>query len=455
MSIPPTAPPPKLFRPLPTDQPEETAAFYAANAPLAHRLLTLLASVAIPVCILLMAANAYLYRSEPWVGNIVTFNVINLLAFIGLWLGLRWNWPLIPLFTTIFFTTLLATAGIAYLLQDLLAYVILVILLNSFMPILPWSPPLVRFYMAAGGGIFLLLNAFSNLVGSSADLQIFLVIMVIGSFVITSATHSNILRQRWQSFEAQQRITTLNDVLSQRTAELEQANHELTLRNEDLDSFARTVAHDLKTPLGVINGYAAILQEMLEDDPLDKDEMEELLGRIERTSLNATEIVQTLLLLARVRREAIQRQPVAMGEVVVLARERLAMLAAELNADIIAPPVWPTAVGYAPWLVEVWANYLSNALKYGGRPCVVTLGFDEAEEGMIRFWVRDNGRGLTTAEQAQLFTEFNRLGEQKVEGHGLGLTIVTGILEKLHGRAGVESTPGAGSCFYFMLPRTG
>jgi signal transduction histidine kinase len=453
--MPPPAPSPQLFRPLPTDQPEETAAFYAANAPLAQRLLTLLASVAIPVCILLMAANTILYRTEPWLGGITAFNVINLLAFTGLWLGLRWDWPIIPLFTTTFFATLMATAGIAYLLQDLLAYVILVILLNSYMPILPWSPRLVNFYMAAGGGIFILLNAFSNLVGSSADLQIFLIIMVIGSFVITAATHSNILRQRWQSFVAQQRISALNEALSQRTADLEQANHELTLRNEDLDAFARTVAHDLKTPLGAINGYAAILQEMLEDEPLDKEEMEELLGRIERTSLNATEIVQALLLLARVRRQAIQLEPVAMGEVVALARERLALLAAELKADIIAPAVWPTAVGYAPWLVEVWANYLSNALKYGGRPCVVTLGFDELEEGLVRFWVRDNGRGLTPAEQAQLFTEFNRLGEQKVEGHGLGLTIVTGILEKLHGRVGVESTPGAGSCFYFFLPRAG
>ncbi|MCA9980866.1 MAG: ATP-binding protein, partial [Anaerolineales bacterium] len=143
-----------------------------------------------------------------------------------------------------------------------------------------------------------------------------------------------------------------------------------------------------------------------------------------------------------------------MDVVVTVAMERVAKLMEEVEAQVVIPSTWPTAVGYAPWLVEVWVNYLTNAIKYGGRPCLITLGYDEPKDGQIRFWVEDNGRGLTTTQQAQLFTEFNRLGaeQQHVEGHGLGLTIVARIMDKLHGSAGAESEFGTGSRFYFCLP---
>jgi signal transduction histidine kinase len=98
---------------------------------------------------------------------------------------------------------------------------------------------------------------------------------------------------------------------------------------------------------------------------------------------------------------------------------------------------------------------MSNAIKYGGQPPRVELGADVASDGMIRFWVRDNGDGLTKAEQSRLFVPFTRLSQASVEGHGLGLSIVQRIVEKLGGAVGVESegAPGRGSVFYFTLPR--
>jgi signal transduction histidine kinase len=71
---------------------------------------------------------------------------------------------------------------------------------------------------------------------------------------------------------------------------------------------------------------------------------------------------------------------------------------------------------------------------------------------MIRFWVQDDGPGLTPEAQAGLFAEFSRLGEVQVKGHGLGLSIVRRIVEKLNGQVGVESTVGQGSKFSFTLP---
>jgi signal transduction histidine kinase len=70
----------------------------------------------------------------------------------------------------------------------------------------------------------------------------------------------------------------------------------------------------------------------------------------------------------------------------------------------------------------------------------------------VRFWVRDNGPGLSPEAQARLFTPFTRLDQARLQGYGLGLSIVRRIVEKLGGQVGVESQVGAGSTFWFTLP---
>jgi signal transduction histidine kinase len=117
------------------------------------------------------------------------------------------------------------------------------------------------------------------------------------------------------------------------------------------------------------------------------------------------------------------------------------------------PDAWPVAFGHGPWIEEVWANYLSNAMKYGGKPPRLELGAETIGDN-VRFWVADNGPGLTPEQQARLFTPFTRLHQVRATGQGLGLSIVRRIMEKLGGRAWVESRPGEGSTFYFTLPKT-
>jgi signal transduction histidine kinase len=88
----------------------------------------------------------------------------------------------------------------------------------------------------------------------------------------------------------------------------------------------------------------------------------------------------------------------------------------------------------------------------------VVLGYEEAApvgadgRRVIRFWVRDNGPGLTEAAQAHLFAPFTRLDQARAEGHGLGLSIVRRIVDKLGGDVGVDSQVGQGSTFSFTLP---
>ena len=70
----------------------------------------------------------------------------------------------------------------------------------------------------------------------------------------------------------------------------------------------------------------------------------------------------------------------------------------------------------------------------------------------MRFWVRDNGAGLTPEQQASLFTPFSQLAQVRAKGHGLGLSIVQRIVARLNGQVGVDSEVGKGSTFWFTLP---
>jgi signal transduction histidine kinase len=179
-------------------------------------------------------------------------------------------------------------------------------------------------------------------------------------------------------------------------------------------------------------------------------------GRIEYANPKFTEIAESLL-LAGVRKVDAEMMRLDMASVVVGAQQRLTDMIEEHRAEITLPDAWPVAWGYPPWIEEVWVNYLSNAVRYGGRPPRVELGAKVQPDGMMRFWVRDNGSGLTREEQTRLFTPFTQLDQTRAEGHGPGLSIVRPIVEKLGGQVGVgsEGVPGRGGVFTFTLPSTG
>jgi PAS domain S-box-containing protein len=218
----------------------------------------------------------------------------------------------------------------------------------------------------------------------------------------------------------------------------------------ELEAFAHTVAHDLKNPLNNVIGYATVLvQGNMEKSP---ERAKNHLQVILNNSQKMNNIINELLLLASVRKQdQVPCGPLDMAAIVAEAQERLRLMIEQSGAHITTPSAWPLATGYAAWVEEVWVNYLSNAIKYGGVPPQVDLGA-ALEDGMVRFWVRDNGAGLTLAEQARLFSQFTRLAEARAEGHGLGLSIVRRIVEKLGGTVGVQSAVGAGSTFSFTLP---
>lgn len=240
-------------------------------------------------------------------------------------------------------------------------------------------------------------------------------------------------------------LTIAKDITDRKKAAAEREN-----LIQELDAFARTVAHDLKAPLSPILGYAEMLID--DDNRLPPEAKEDFLREIQDSGRRMGNIIDELLMLAQMRQSEVHTRPLDMGRIVREVKRRLAYMIKDYQPEIIQPDVWPSAMGYASWIEEVWMNYISNGLKYGGQPPRLELGADVQPDGMVTYWVRDNGPGLSPEQQAQLFTPFTQLGQVDVEGHGLGLSIVQRIVEKLQGDVGVESEVGQGSTFYFTLP---
>ena len=223
----------------------------------------------------------------------------------------------------------------------------------------------------------------------------------------------------------------------------------LQAQNSELEAYTHMVAHDLKDPLTAL----IVTSDLITDIPdLSGQEMKEYLQQIKATAYEMNRIINNLLLFAEVSKADAPVGPVSMAAVVTKVRDRLSYLIKERQVQIDLPQAWPVAIGYAPWIEEVWANYLSNAIKHGGKPPHVELGGLIQPDGMARFWIRDNGHGIPPKTQARLFKPFSQVTHVRNLGHGLGLSIVLQIVEKLGGKVGVESESGEGSLFFFTLP---
>jgi signal transduction histidine kinase len=256
-------------------------------------------------------------------------------------------------------------------------------------------------------------------------------------------------------------LARFNDLM-----ELRRLSVNLRDRNEELDAYGHTVAHDLQSPLALIISFSEALAE--DGDTMSHKTLREHLREIAQSGRKMNDIIDELLLLASVRKiDDIKLEPLDMGSIVAEVQRQLTPMLAKRRAKITLPEGWPAALGYRPWIEQVWINYLSNAVKYGGHPPHVELGFDALgdlhpssnhyplttdHQPLIRFWVRDNGVGLTPEEQNHLFAPFTQLDQVRAKGNGLGLSIVRRIVEKLGGQVGAESEVGAGSTFWFTLP---
>jgi signal transduction histidine kinase len=268
-----------------------------------------------------------------------------------------------------------------------------------------------------------------------------------GSVVGTVVSFVDVSERKRAEAELAQHRERLEELVGERTAQLEAANREL-------EAFSYSVSHDLRAPLRAIDGFS---QALLEDHGHDLGvDARGYLDRVRSAVQRMGVLIDDLLELSRVSRAAMQ-----IGEI------DLSVMASEIVADrraaepqrhvevVIAPAL--VALGDARLLAVAFTNLLDNAWKYTGRnpDARIEVGA-EPTNGERVFFVRDNGVGFDMQFADKLFGAFQRLhSERDFPGTGVGLATVARIVQRHGGRVWAEGVPGQGATFYFTLGRYG
>ncbi|QPC82977.1 GAF domain-containing sensor histidine kinase [Phototrophicus methaneseepsis] len=241
------------------------------------------------------------------------------------------------------------------------------------------------------------------------------------------------------------------ELIARKEAELRCYAKQLEETNAELDAFAHTIAHDLKTPLTSIVFRSDFIAHT-NDDPKLKVYMDQITD----SAMKMGQMVDQLLWLARLRdvNKALECVDVHAAVRSVITRFAHSLEQNQVTVRVIEP--LPKAKGLTQWVEEVFANLISNAIKYMGEdnpaPSIEISGTEAGD--FVRYAVTDSGVGIAADDQARLFEMFTRLHTVNAEGLGLGLSIVHRIVTKLGGSLGVESELGQGSTFWFTLPTT-
>ena len=237
-----------------------------------------------------------------------------------------------------------------------------------------------------------------------------------------------------------------------RSAELERLTSALQEANSAMESFAYSVSHDLRAPLRAMWGFAEALQEDY------GDKLDEQGRRYTRSVVDAArrmdELIEDLLAYSRLSRVEMELAPVELEATLREVVDEVCTKDTRCKRSITVAVPLPSVIAHRLTLVQVLTNLLANALKFvasGTRPQVRV--FAEMRDLNVRLWVEDNGLGIAPEHLQRIFLPFERLhGPAPYPGTGIGLAIVGKGLERMGGKAGVESELGRGSRFWIELP---
>ena len=276
-------------------------------------------------------------------------------------------------------------------------------------------------------------NATVLLAAGGAALLLF---AAMGAWILT--LRREVAARRRAQQELQHHRERLEDLVRDRTAELEAANAEA-------QAFSYTVSHDLRGPIRAIIGFSTLLQ-----GRATGTEEQALLGRIANNAQRLGQMVDDLLEFARAGR----------GELAVRRFDPNALVAEVVQSacapyphTMVSARPLPEMVGDADLLRQVFENLIGNALKFSAKVVAPRVEIGAlATRGETAFYVRDNGAGFDMQHAEELFAVFRRLhARDEFEGSGIGLATAQRIVARHGGRIWAESAPQAGATFYFTL----
>jgi len=254
--------------------------------------------------------------------------------------------------------------------------------------------------------------------------------------------------------ESQRALTYLLEDVNESRAELDASNRKLQFANEELEAFSYSVSHDLRTPLRSIDGFSQMLLEGYRDAVDERGQ--HYLRRVRAGTQSMGRLIDDVLNLSRIGRQAMRRREIDMGAV---AEEAYKSLEDEWKGRGVSFTVReiPTILADPDLMEIVLVNLLSNALKFTRKreSAEIEVGCETRDDQTV-FLVRDNGVGFDMKYVGKLFAPFQRLHRaEDYEGTGVGLTIVQRIIHRHGGRIWVESKLDSGTTFYFTLAKGG
>jgi PAS domain S-box-containing protein len=237
----------------------------------------------------------------------------------------------------------------------------------------------------------------------------------------------------------------LEDRVQHSAKRLQQKNHEM-------EQFVYTVSHDLKSPLVTSSGFLGLLKEDIAAKRFDK--VADSVVRLERANSRMNQLIDDLLQLSRAGRIKLEGEEIDVCSLVKTICENLCAQIREKSVTVTMRDDLPLVTGDRKRIYQVFENLIVNALKYGcdlPNPKIM-IGAETTNEE-IRFFIRDHGQGIAKEYHKKIFGLFQRL-ESDNRGTGVGLAIVSRIMQLHAGRVWVESEVGSGATFWLAFPKT-
>lgn len=270
-----------------------------------------------------------------------------------------------------------------------------------------------------------------------------LVSLLLMAFLVVVQTHRKKLRQ-------------LNKNLQDNNKKLREQKIKLEELNSTKDKFFSIIAHDLRSPFNVLNGYLDLLDR--EFDDFTEEEKKDIIRELKSASKNTFDLLENLLEWARSQRGLIENQPknIDLHEIAATAIKILNGRALLKNQEINLKTEKGEHIAFADWHMtqNLFINLINNSIKFSPKKGEIEVNCEKSGD-FIKVSIKDNGIGIPKEKQEDLFSiknPFKTLGTEKEKGTGLGLIMSKEFVEIMNGRIDFNSTEGEGSTFNFYLP---